>query len=157
MPPIECLEKGCVNRMDGFEKRLDKIDNVEDGALAQLHEKANGKVSFSLFVWIIAATFTFTGIATAALYTSRKDLFEGQDKRIDEINAAQDRLVQYMILRLDKQEETLTMLANALAEHRAFTGEQMAALKKKVIKPVMPEAPKQPEPPRPTDILKGSE
>jgi hypothetical protein len=143
MPPIECVEKGCTGRMDGFEKRLDNIDNVEDGALATLHEKINGiqkdtldtltksarsKVSFKLFIWVVGASFVFTGVCTGALYTTRTELFAAQDTRIVEANAAQNALIQDAInevramrMDLDATKQAAYEAKVSIDAHRTYT------------------------------------
>ena len=129
MPPIECVEKGCHDRMIKMETRLDHIDNSEGGALGQLHEKMNaigkGKVSWKLFVAAMTLALGFTSISTAGLYTSRKDLFEKQDKYIQDLNAAQNTRIEEALQRIEKMQAALDLQVISLYEHRIYTGERV--------------------------------
>lgn len=125
MPPQECIDKGCHDRMVKLEEQMMQLTNPEDGALGQLHEKVNGveksNVSFKLFIWAVGAAFTFTGLCTGALYKSRQELFAAQDKRIEEGNTAQNMLIQDAINEVRAMRKDIEDTKIAIEAHRAFT------------------------------------
>ncbi len=128
MPPQECVDKGCDARMTKLEDQLEHIENPESGALGQLHEKLNSKVSFQVFIWVVAGSFAFTSLAAGALYTSRESMFNKQDKVISDANSAQDKRIEEalnevraMRMDLDATRQAANEAKASIDAHRLYT------------------------------------
>ncbi len=117
MPPKACIDGGCDDRITSLEDFREHLENPESGALGQIHEKINKKVSWAslgtvttIFLFVIAGAFAYTTISNANIRNEQKDANVAQDKRIDDLIKA-------------LQENNANSLAalNAINEHRAYT------------------------------------
>lgn len=92
-----CIDRGCERRFECIEIRQDRVDNPENGAIKQLHEKVNKMVRFSTFTksiaagWIVFA-FIVGGIVGYVVTENAR-----QDRLIEMVNGKLDTITQLLM------------------------------------------------------------
>lgn len=124
MAPKDCVEKGCTDRMTSLEKDMDAINNPENGALAQMHEKINSKVSMGalsgilvVFLFIVGGAYAYTTLSTSGLKADMKDADAARDLAMDEMKK------QIMVMIKDNQDTRLVIqqARDSIDAHRRYT------------------------------------
>ncbi len=114
----------CKEKFDEVRKHLDFVTNPESGALSQMHEKMNEKISWVamevgavVLIFILGGSFAYTALEASSIRSNIKNSNDAQDAQSAELRA------EFSSLRNDLR-DVLTEAKEATASinaHREYT------------------------------------
>jgi hypothetical protein len=119
--PQECIDKGCVERMDKLDENMERLINPEDGVIGKLHDKINSRIPWTfasimliVFIFVVGGSYTYTTLAIASAKKDFKESNDIQDKRVDELRDD-----------IKKLRDEVKTQSDSLLAHRMYTGEKI--------------------------------